>query len=751
MSRYNFFAGCPFYFEELLKEEIELLGGANFKIAHGGVEFEGTIETAYKVCLWSRVANRLLLHLLSFEACKPEDIRAAAEAFEWERHFSLGSTIAVDAGLSKTKICTADFAALSVKDGLVDRARRLTGRRPNVDTVNPDIRLNIHISLKNANISLDLSGEGLHKRGYRVSTVPAGLRENTAAAVLLRAGWPELIKGFYEKDGIPPVFLDPMCGSGTLLIEAIMMAADIAPSIDRKHFGFENWLNHDQKAWTKLKAEAQKRRAAGIETLMKAGQSAGTALFFGRDISPAAINAARTNLSTSAAADLLDKNIIDISGGDFFKEEAPANGGADIHRQKLLSVNPPYGKRLNKDDDMIGFYRHFGEVLKRRYRGWSISLLTGQRELSDALELKADKLNTVYNGGLRCTLAHFRMFNDNSEAQKPEESKTQAGTARFEDLSPGSQMMYNRLKRNSKRLKGWLKQTKVQCYRLYDADMPEYSVAVDIYPPEAVVQEYMPPKSIDKIAASRRLKEATLAVQTWLEIPEESVKLKVRKRQRGLSQYEKKQNSRQMDKIENRRIIKEHGLKFFIDTTSYIDTGIFLDSRPIRALIRDEAEGKSFLNLFCYTGTASVYAAAGGAVSTTSVDTSRTYLDWAGANLRLNNFRGSEHSLIKADCMSWLKTAIGRWDLIYLDPPTFSNSKDRNDIFDLQKDHEELIRLAASRLTKDGVLLFCNNFRKFRMNEELKNEFRINEISEKTIDPDFERRKTIHRCWKILL
>ncbi|MDC7226517.1 MAG: bifunctional 23S rRNA (guanine(2069)-N(7))-methyltransferase RlmK/23S rRNA (guanine(2445)-N(2))-methyltransferase RlmL [Spirochaetales bacterium] len=777
MESFTFFATCPFYLEELLKSELESFGATDFQISHGGVGFNGGFETAYRACLWSRIANRILFPILSFDAEAPEDIRKASEGFEWENHFPQTSTFAVDATLTKTKICTPDYAALSVKDGIVDRARKLTGSRPNVDINNPDIRLHIHITLSRAAIAIDLSGEGLHKRGYRLETVRAGVRENTAAAVLMRGGWPELAAGLRQPSGTTdtPCFLDPMCGSGTLVTEAAMMAADIAPALNRRRFGFEKWLKHDEALWQKLRAEAHERMRAGLEAVKQA--SCGRTLFFGRDINATAVRTARTNIGASPVSELLRVGIIDVASGDFLEDGIPAalekstgnNGNTVVSGSgsRMLAVNPPYGERLNRDDDMIGFYRRMGEVLRRDYRGWKISLLTGHRELSDALGLRADKLNTVYNGGLRCTLAHFRMFNDKPAAGKTTGEDRGTRTAcktgimdgdtgkksswpAYEELSPGSQMMYNRLKKNSKRLKNWLKKSGLSCYRLYDADMPEYSAAVDIYPPEVVIQEYMPPKTIDRVAASRRLDEAVKAVQSYLELPETSVKLKTRAKQRGNSQYNKKSSVKKLDPIANRRLIKEHELKFFIDTTTYLDTGIFLDSRPIRRLLREEANGKSFLNLFCYTGTASVYAASGGAISTTSVDTSKTYLEWAEANMKINNFRNDSHAYVKADCMRWLKNAVGSWDLIYLDPPTFSNSKDRVEIFDLQNDHEELIRLTVSKLNEDGVLIFCNNFRKFKLSADIENELDITEISGETIDPDFERKKNIHRCWRIL-
>ena len=747
MSTFTFFASCPVYLEELLREELEGSGASEISITHGGVMFSGTLETAYRVCLWSRIANNILFPLVSFDAEKPEDIRAAAEGFEWENHFTVESTIASDATLSGSKICTPDYAALSVKDGVVDRFRKLTGKRPSVDSSSPDIRLNLHISGKRGAIALNLSGEGLHRRGYRIQSVKAGMRENTAAAMLLRAGWRTGQQGRR--------FHDPMCGSGTLVIEAAMIAAGIAPALGRSRFGFEKWLHHKPDLWDKLLAEAEKRRADGTAAVTAVSGSSGLPLFTGCDRDPRAVTAARTNMAASPAAELLSSGAAAFSRADFFQSPAPATGGSEqpsgIARPEdtpLAAVNPPYGERLNSEDDMMLFYRRMGETIKRNYRGWQISILTSEKSFAESTALRAEKLNTIYNGGIRCTLAHFRIYNDNPAASAKNPARRENNLwPEVEDLSPGSTMVYNRLKKNSRRLKKWLKNSGTSCYRLYDADMPEYSAAVDIYEGKVIIQEYAAPATIDPVAASGRLRELVLAVQAYMLLSEKDILLKQRKKQRGRNQYSA--SGRGKKSVPDRLIVRESGLRFFIDTESYIDTGIFLDSRPLRRLIRENSDKKSFLNLFCYTGTASVYAAAGGAYSTASVDTSGTYLEWAEANMRLNGYTGGAHSYVKADCISWLKTTLGRWDLIYLDPPTFSNSKDRSSDFDLQRDHAELIRLAAGKLAEGGLLIFCNNFRRFKMDSELQKEFLIEEISDRTIDPDFERRKSIHRSWEI--
>jgi 23S rRNA (guanine2445-N2)-methyltransferase / 23S rRNA (guanine2069-N7)-methyltransferase len=259
----------------------------------------------------------------------------------------------------------------------------------------------------------------------------------------------------------------------------------------------------------------------------------------------------------------------------------------------------------------------------------------------------------------------------------------------------------NRLRKNLKTLGAWARREGIDCYRLYDADMPEYAVAVDLYrvegeaAPWAVVQEYQAPKTVDPAKAGARLADAVATVGAVLELPPERVVLKVRRRRARGEQYEKLADERHFHTVE------EAGLRLQVNFTDYLDTGLFLDTRPVRALLRTLAAGKSFLNLFCYTGTATVHAAAGGAPSTLSVDLSQTYLAWAERNLRLNGFGGRAHELVRADAREWLRRERRRFGLIYLDPPAFSTSNAMRGTLDVQRDHVPLL-LDATRLLEPG-------------------------------------------------
>jgi len=313
-------------------------------------------------------------------------------------------------------------------------------------------------------------------------------------------------------------------------------------------------------------------------------------------------------------------------------------------------------------------------------------------------------------------------------------------------LLPGTEMFANRLRKNLRHLGKWARRSDVTCYRVYDADLPEYAVAIDLYEGWAHVQEYAAPASVKADLAAGRLRDVMVVTPEVLSIPPAQVVLKVRRRQRGPAQYERHADSGRF------HTVHESGLAFLVNLTDYLDTGLFLDHRPIRSLIRDLAAGKRFLNLFAYTGSATVYAAAGGAAATTTVDMSGVYLEWARRNMSLNEYSASpSHRFVQEDCLPWIdKHPRDRFDLIFLDPPTFSNSKRMGErTFEVQRDHVSLLRAAARLLAPDGTLLFSNNFRQFRMDRAALPELDIHDTTEATIPPDFQRNPRIHTCWRI--
>lgn len=711
---------CPKSLEELLLTEAQELGLQNARQRPALVSGQGTLETAYRLCLWSRLANRVLLVLTRFPVQSADELYAGIQTLDWRDHLDSSGTLAIDFSGRGKGIDNTHFGALKVKDAIVDALRDRMGNRPSVEKRNPDIRVNVHLRRDEATVSLDLSGTSLHQRGYRLQQGAAPLKENLAAAILLRAGWPELAKQGYALS-------DPMCGMATFLIEGAMMAVDMAPGLKREYWGFHGWQGHVPSIWNRLLSEAEQRAESGLqqEPLWIRGYEADPRL-----MQPARNNIARAGLS----------DWVKVYQGEL----ATFAPSPDKGQPGLVICNPPYGERLGDEASLLYLYQHLGERLRSQCQGWQAGVFTGAPQLGRRMGLRSHKQYAFFNGAIPCRLLLFDVQQDNFVVAR--EQQEQQPASKQQDapamLSSGGQMFANRLQKNRKQLSRWLRQNEIQCYRLYDADMPEYAVAVDVYGEHVHVQEYAAPKSVDADKAHARLLDALAAIPQALDIPRERVQVKRRERQTGLRQYERQ--AEQGEFLE----VQEGNVKLLVNLTDYLDTGLFLDHRPMRLRIAGEARGKRFLNLFCYTGAATVHAAAGGARTTTSVDLSKTYLDWARRNLALNGF-SDKNQLVQADVMQWLAKEQGEYDLIFIDPPTFSNSKRMQDVFDVQRDQRTLINEAMRLLAKDGVLYFSNNFRRFELEPELAQRYQIEEISAQTIDPDFARNPKIHRAWRI--
>jgi 23S rRNA (guanine2445-N2)-methyltransferase / 23S rRNA (guanine2069-N7)-methyltransferase len=715
----QFIATAPKHMEQLLADELRAIGAEAVAEIRSGCSFEGDLKSAYRVCLWSRVANRILMPLAHFPAATPEALYAGVQSVDWQEHFDVDDTFAVDFNSSRSAIDHSHFGALKVKDAIVDQFRERCGERPSVETKSPTIRINLHLLRDEATLSLDLSGDSLHKRGYRGQGMGAPLKENLAAAILMRAGWPTL-----AKEG--GALVDPMCGSGTLPIEGALMAADIAPGLLRRHWGFLGWKQHQEDIWNELLDEAEARKQEGLEQMPPV---------LGFDRNMKAVRIAQDNV---VRAGLGWKVRIE-------NRELPKVGSGGHEGLGLVVANPPYGERLGRESELPELYRSLGDTIKKRFPGWRAAIFTGNPELGKTLGLRARKIHTLYNGALECKLLHLELtpewFVEDRRFPRPLPA---------EERTDGARAFSNRLQKNRKHLGRWLKREEIRCYRLYDADLPEYALAVDIYEGEkrwVHVQEYQAPSSIDPRKARQRLREAIGVLLEVLEIPEEQFFLKVRKQQKGSAQYEKLASTRNYHEVE------EGGGRFLVNFEDHLDTGLFLDHRTTRNLLAELAGGHRFLNLFGYTGTASVYAARGGAIATTTIDMSNTYLEWARQNMALNGFQGPEHQFVRVDCREWLARGGGgvRYGLIFLDPPSFSSSKRMEGTLDIQRDHVELIRNAAALLEPDGVLIFSNNLRGFKMDREALAGLQIEDISRETLPKDFERNPKIHNCWRIAL
>ena len=703
-------------FEELLKSELTELGAQDAKVAQGGVHYWADDETLYRTLLWSRLSSRILLPIVQAKVFSDLDLYSAVVGVNWLDYFDEKVHFFVDFNGTNQEIRHTQFGAMRVKDGIVDYFERHGRARPNVDKEQPDIRIHAYLNRDDVVLSLDLSGDALHMRGYREDTGKAPLRETLAAAIVLRSGW---------QRGTPLV--DPMCGSGTLLIEAAQMEAQIAPQLYRLHWGFDFWQGHNQAAWEKVKEEA-------LALAEDEKQRENSPHFYGFDLDHRVLQKAKQNAKNAGVAHLMQWQQGDVAA---IKNPSPNVAGTVI-------CNPPYGERLGTTPALIALYSVFGQRLKQQFAGWNASIFSGEPSLLDCLRLRSHRQFKAKNGPLDCVQKNYQI------AERTEQSAVENALEfdRTSSVTPEVAVDFaNRLQKNIKKIEKWAKQQGLDAYRLYDADLPEYNLAVDRYAEHIVVQEYAAPKNIDENKARQRLLDAVNATLNVTGIETNKLILKVRQKQKGTNQYEKLANKGEYF------YVNEYGAKLWVNLTDYLDTGLFLDHRLTRKMLGEMAQGKDFLNLFAYTGSATVHAALGKAKSTTTVDMSNTYLNWAEQNLLLNDIEGKQHKLIQADCLQWLEKCDRQFDLIFVDPPTFSNSKRMEDSWDVQRDHIKLMTNLKCILHPNGTIVFSNNKRGFKMDFAKLEELGLSavEISHKTLPLDFERNKQIHNCWLVTL
>jgi 23S rRNA (guanine2445-N2)-methyltransferase / 23S rRNA (guanine2069-N7)-methyltransferase len=705
-------ATAPIGAASVLAQELVQFGASDIRERSNDVKFQGTLEVGYRACLWSRTATRVLLSLGSIDATSSQNLFAAVKRIDWRDHIAPGATLACDCSGGNESIRHTLYGAQLLKDAVCDSLRESTGERPNIQPERPDLLLHLHVEGREALLSIDFSGESLHRRGYRTEGGRAPLKENVAAAVLLRAGWPAL----YQRGGM---LVDPLCGSGTFLTEGALIAAQAAPGLGRAYFGFNGWRGHEPDLWERLCAEARTRRAASVPRRCIQGSDLDA-------------DAVRMSLANAEAAGVAAW--IHVEKRALCDVQRPA---ADVG---LVVANPPYGERIGAEHGLSDLYTQLGALLRERFRGWKAAILTGNPPLARHLGIHAKRSHRVFNGTIECRLLRFDL-DEASEQKAPEVVRAEwAGR-------PGAQMFANRLAKNLAKLEPWALREQIECFRLYDADMPEYAFAIDLYgrdPRHAFVQEYAAPKTVNQESARERRREALSVLPGVLGIALPQIHTRLRRPQKGSDQYEKRAMT------DERHVVHEGGLKFWVNFRDYLDTGLFLDHRITRALLREWSKDKDFLNLFCYTGSATVYAAAGGARSSASVDLSNTYLDWARDNLVLNGFGPDRHELYRADCLQWLEEQAPRgprFDLVFLDPPTFSNSKRMQGVLDVQRDHVGMIRRSMGLLRERGRLVFSTNFTRFKLDAAALPELQIEDLSRRTVPKDFERNARIHHCY----
>lgn len=844
---HEFYASCPEGFETALADELRGMGLRQVRPLKGRVAFAGSPADAERACLWSRLASRIFVVLGRFACANAEDLYEATRSIAWERILRAGATIAVTARGTNDELRNSHFAALRVKDALCDRMLEVEGRRPNVDTDDPDARISLTLRGNRASIQFDLSGDPLFKRLPREATRTHAahvLRPDYAALACAQGNWQEIcsaaltntkdamrdedtaasadgsasangsaLAGSTAERPTPtlPVMIDACCAGGGVVLEAASILADRAPGLERRNWGFQSWSEHDAAAWRELLDEADRRAelAQGRVARIVATDPSGDAVACARRVLKAAGLADRV-IFAQPDLDKISRKLmmpaccggeprgfvfLDTTETAISKMSRVLDLATSLHAgacgadpvRAMLSTMPTVA--LTRDDLLI---RTLGEPAR------SLRVMPNNEEAEFFIFSAA---NGAISAGEGNVAAEDSMpaedAVESSVAPSPATTLIDLGDGKTcPVLIPESEQFARRLRKVAKLRRKWAQREGVTCYRVYDADLPDYSAAIDLYEGSAttpgrwlVIAEYAAPREVDPSLAEARLLDILTLAPRILQVDPDNVFAKARIRSRGGSQYGKQAGgtspSGQHGKggkprgtrggsasnrpsqgagsgtpsdIRTRRLplIEEGGLTFAVNFNDYLDTGIFLDHRITRGLVREHARGKRFfLNLFAYTGTATCYAADAGVEETVTVDLSNTYLDWAERNMEQNGFVGPDHHYVRADVMSWIRDmrqTRNRWDLIFCDPPTFSNSsKMGRRTWDVQRDHVELLVGLSRLLSREGEAIFSCNLRTFRPDiEELARAgVVLTDITDETIPEDFARNKKIHHCYLV--
>ena len=738
-GRFELFVRCAGNCEDVLLEELKLLGCKKMRPLTGGISLYAKPILAYKICLWSRVASRVLLVIDRLVSKNSDELYFGIKNIPWENHFDPSKTISVSVNGINEELRNSAHSALVIKDAIVDRFREVFGERPSIDTKNADIHISANLRGDRLSVYLDLSGQSMHKRFYREDGVgvAAPIKENLAAALLLKSSWTSIMQN--EK----PQFLDPMCGSGTFAIEAAMMALNIAPGLKRVKWGFFGWKQFEQSDWDDLLLDAKSKKLAHHKTLE----------IFAFDSQSSAISKAIENAKRAGVDKYITFKTCKISSLSKLLKNKLKGGG-------LLFTNPPYGLRLLDGKELSHLYEDMYVMLGSIDKNWKFGLISADSDIDSKLGIESEVCQEVYNGKIE---AYFRMYDLKNLCDFSLQCESLGGISnkcflRFKQ----SEQFYSRFRRVAKEKISWAAEKHIDCFRIYDADLPDYALAIDIYfaaiklsdisKPAlknyyVCISEYKAPSEIPEFKTKARLEDAVVLVCNVLDVPRENIFVKTRTKAKGGSQYGLQ------DKEKVLLYACEGPAIFELNMTSYLDTGLFLDHRLTRMFLAALAKDKSFLNLFAYTGSASVYAAFGGARSTKTVDMSKTYIEWAKRNMSQNGFLGRSHEFVEADVLKWISSerqSKNRYDLIFIDPPTFSNSKSMGSkTWSVQRDHGELLVSVSRLLTRGGIIVFSCNFKGFKIDSDKLNKYGITvkDISDKSIPEDFKRNSKIHYCY----
>ncbi len=751
-----------------MRRELAQLGYEGRVVRPGWILFEGDSTALCRANLWLRAADRVLLRVGAFEATDFGQLFDRTHALPWHEWIPADAAFPVDGRSIKSQLSSVPACQKIVKKAVVEKLRATHGVSQ-LEESGAMHRIEIALLENEAALLLDTTGASLHKRGYRKLVGKAPLKETLAAALVLLSFW---------KPDRP--LIDPFCGSGTIPIEAALIGRNIAPGLHRE-FAAEAWPAIAASLWEEARREAEAAMRPPLAERI-----------IGTDNDLAALKLARHHAEAAGVAD-----DVHFQQHDFAELSSKRRYGC-------LITNPPYGARLGERFEAEAVYRTMPEVL-RRLKTWSHYILTSHARFEDLVGRKADRRRKLYNGRIECTYYQFHgprpgeAFDDGIAAVRqrlaaatPKEStaatevnvgsaaasdtavqspvveevaadEAQSVTAETDAVQPvatavarpafggllpeagrQAEEYANRLRKRARHLRRWPKRG-IYCYRLYERDVPDVPLVVDRYEGCLHVAEFERPHDRTPSQHADWLDLMIRTTADVLDVPHDRVFFKQRQRQQGTAQYERCAEAGQVF------VVREGGLRFEVNLSDYVDTGLFLDHRLTRDMFRKAAQGRRVLNLFGYTGAFTVYAAAGEAVSTTTVDLSNTYLDWAVRNLQLNGLARPQHRRVRADATAFLDDHPPgpAYDLAIVDPPTYSNSKSLEHDWDVQRDHAALLNGVLELMAPGGEIFFSTNFRRFKLAEEEIHGATFREITRQTIPEDF-RNQRIHRCWRMV-
>ncbi|MBP3892916.1 MAG: bifunctional 23S rRNA (guanine(2069)-N(7))-methyltransferase RlmK/23S rRNA (guanine(2445)-N(2))-methyltransferase RlmL [Atopobiaceae bacterium] len=726
----EFFARCAGGFEDVLARELRTLGMRRVRPQVGGVIFFGALEDAYRACLWLRSATRVQLVLARVAATDADELYQGVAALPWERHVPPEATIAVDAHGENPELRNTKFIALKVKDAVCDHLRDVRGARPDVDAKDPDLSINVAVHPRKATVYLNLSGASLHRRGYRQEGVQteAPLKETLAAGILLAAGWDRIA----AKGGC---LADPMCGSGTFSIEAALMLADAAPGLLRQRWGFEGWLGHDRDLWERVRGQALERRRSVRGVRIIAG-----------DLSEAAVRIARANASRAGVADLISFKVDDAA--NLARRMRELRGAGDV--PGLMVANPPYGQRLLSQGELPEVNAALSAAADAIPASWGIAIVSPDLAVDTALGRVPQEVIDCYNGPIR---VWTRLYGDGTERQV-QHIVSLAGQDRTVSVADeNSGQFAARLRKVAKERAKWARKAHVECYRVYDADLPDYAVAIDLFQGSGqnegerhfVIEERRRPASVDLQRAARRFADAVALSGAVLDIPATHVIARP---------WQQRQRGEQARLARTPLTISEGACRFEVDLARS-GAGQFLAHRSVRSLAGSLAEGRRVAALFATSGLALVNAAMAGATSTVIVDGSKEWLGEAVGQLRENGLAGKTHRQACEDVRMWLAreaAAHRSYDLVICEAPAWLPARDAGGRdWDLSRDCLRLLCAAGKVLSADGVMLLAYDDPNVRLDYDALERAGLTpeNVSGRAVPHDFERSRNAPRCYLI--